>query len=79
LRTARRTQFPVDAVKDTFDVDIGDPVVTPAPLARRPDRVNRETSASYPYESAWNTDSNKGSRYPANNFLCEMIGDRWNT
>jgi hypothetical protein len=37
-------QLVVDAVEEALDVDIDDPVVAPATLARRPDRIDRRTA-----------------------------------
>ncbi len=41
-------QVVVDAVEETLDVDVDDPVIPPAPLTGRPDRIDRLASGPIP-------------------------------
>src|ERR1700722_412498 len=68
----------VDAVEEAFDVDIHDPIITPATLTRCPDRVNRRTTGSIPIGVRMEHRFQQRLQVSANNLLADPVSDRGN-
>ncbi len=69
----------IDAVEEAFDVDIDDPVISPASLTSCPDRVNRGTPGSIPIRIRMEHRLQQRFQVSANNLLSDTIGNRRNT
>src|SRR5882757_4182146 len=68
----------VDAVEEAFDVDIHDPVISPASLTRSPDRVDRGTSGSISIRIRMEHRFQQRLQVSANNLLPDTVRNRRN-
>src|SRR6266853_2247126 len=68
----------IDTVEEAFDVDVHDPVVTPAPLACRPDRINRRAPWPISVGVLMKHWLQERFQISANNLLCDAVCNRWN-
>src|SRR5690349_9288729 len=69
----------VDAVKETLNVDVNDPVVAPATLARRLNRVDRRAPRSVAIGVRVEHWFQQGLQVPSDNLLSDAVGNRGNT
>jgi hypothetical protein len=68
----------IDVVKEPFDVDIQDPVVTPASLARLLDRINRRAPWPIPVGVLVKQRLQNRFQVSTNYFLGDAVGNCWN-